>query len=289
MDHRVYTATVGETELGGTDRIQKQVYSGKLFRPQNTNISDPDYTKDLTFCARRCSFVTGGDKTFVLEANDGGSSHKVHLSRFFSYGLTPNGTSTEITYSLNNNLPAKENQNILLQEEKILSGTSSSFSITLSNTEEVSPVFDTNISSVIHVENTMNDGGGDLDTQETLATSELGSNAKYITKRVQLKSPADRIRVFLDMVKPLGNSVSVYTKIRTVGSNEDFDSLPYVKLSLSDEENFSSDQNDVITQEFRNDVIINPNFDLVAIKIVMTGEDALSVPRIKGMRMVALA
>lgn len=287
MDHRVYTATVGETELGGTDRIQKQVYSGKLFRPQNTNISDPDYTKDLTFCARRCSFVTGGDKTFVLEAKDSGSSHKVHLSRLLSYGLTPNGTSTEITYSLNNNLPAKENQNIVLQQEKILSGTTSSFSITLSNTEEVSPVFDTNISSVIHIENIMNDGGGDLDTRESLPTTEFGSNARYITKRVQLKSPADRIRVFLDMVKVIDNSVSVYAKVRTVGSNEDFDSLPYVKLNLSGEENFSSDQNDIITQEFRSNTI--NDFDLVAIKIVMTGEDALSVPRIKGMRMVSLA
>ena len=282
-DYTVYTATIGKTELSGTDRVSKEVYSGKLFRPQNTNVAEPDYTRDLTFCLNRCSFNTGSDKTFVLDALDSGITHGIDISRLVSYSLTPNGTSSEVTYSQVGGSRILENKNVNLLTQP--TGITSSFSIKLQNTEKVSPVFDTNVTSVLHIENVFNDGGGDLDIQEKLPTTNEGGKSKYITKTIELKTPATDIRVFLDMVKTNTNKIHVYIKYRPESTSVDFDSLPYEKLTLQDE-TFSENENDIITEEYR---ISSLNTNKFAIKIVMTGTDDLSVPRIKGMRAIALS
>ena len=75
-------------------------------------------------------------------------------------------------------------------------------------------------------------------------------------------------------------------KERSRGSSSEFDTLVYKKLDLQGDEVYSETTNDIITEEFR---ITNLDTDKFAIKIVMTGTNDLHVPKIKGMRAVALS
>ena len=282
-DYEVYSATIGETELNGTNRIQKEVYSGRLFRPQNTNVSEIDNTTDLSFALIKSDFVTeSSSKTFTLNVSHT-DNHNAHLNRLITYGLTPSGSSRTQTYSLLNDLSIKENENTdLIQEQVIQSGTTSSYNISFTNTADISSVFDSDQTSVILVENVMN--SGDFDTQETTPVTNEGALAKYITKRVRTKDPVNQIRVFVDMFKTSGNEINVYVKDRPISTAEDFDSLPYKKL-IRQEEFFSSDSSDIVTEEFR---ISGLDADSFAIKLTMTGTDRLNVPRITSIRVVGL-
>lgn len=288
-DYEIYTATVGEVELGGENRIQKQVYSGKLFRPQNSNIAGPDYTKDLTFTARRCKFMTSGTREFDLVATNNNPDHNANVSRLIAYILEPSGTGKQITYSLMDDGSVLENSNIqLLTTKEIQNGSNTSFTVSFTNAaDDVSPVFDTRTSTLIHVENIINNNKSTNDELKPFG-SDVGASVRYITKRVELPAShyADRWRVYLDTIKFAPNDIEVYVKARKKGDSTDFDNLPYIKLDKV-ETMFSADPNDVVTEEFRLGTI-SDEYSMFAIKVCLFSEDANIVPIVKTMRVVAL-
>lgn len=297
-DYELYTATIGGNEIslvdGVSNRIQKQVYSGKLFRPQNTNIAEPDYTKDLMFTIRRCDFDTAGNKTVTLSAtNSSSATHKAHLSRFISHIHKPVDTETEVTYSLLNNAPITENTNVpLIQEQSVAAnGSAGSVSVTFKNgTNEISPVLDIRSSALLHVENIINNNVGTDDDEASFGTS-TGSSVRYISKQVELLNDniANDFHVFLELVKPENTQVEVYVKARKAGDSRDFDTIRYRRLSRVYSEKFSTDDSDVITEEFRlPDVTAQNNYSSFCVKICLYSDDATIVPSVKSMRTVAL-
>ena len=285
-DYTLYSATVGETELGGSNRIQKQVYSGKLFRPQNTNISEADYTKDLKFVLRRCVFNTGGGtRDFTLKATNAGSSHNANYSRLVGSFLTPSGTGKHITYSLTNG-SVLENSNVDLPVTETISNTEEfTYNVDFANSSDtVSPVFDTKSTIGLQIENIINNNKSTADELKAFGT-DVGANARYITKRVEIEGVADTIRVFVDSIKSINTDIEVYAKVKNLGDNKDFDEFSYIKLER-EEEYFSTDPNDVVTEEFRMTTPID--FEAFAIKICLFSSDTNNVPVIKSMRTVAL-
>lgn len=297
-DYELYTATVGGNEIslveGVSNRIQKQVYSGKLFRPQNTNIAEPDYTKDLMFSIRRCDFDTAGNKTVTLSATNSTSrTHKAHLSRFISHIHKPVDTETQVTYSLLNNAAITENSNIsLLSEQSVeANGSAGSVSVTLKNgTNEISPVIDTKSSSLLHVENVINNNVGTDDDEASFGTS-TGSTVRYISKQVELlnNNVANDFHVFLELIKPENTQIEVYVKARKVGDTRDFDTIRYRRLVRLNPEKFSNDNSDVVTEEFRlSDVTAQNTYSSFSVKICLYSDDATVVPTVKSMRTVAL-
>ena len=297
-DYELYTATVGGNEIslveGVSNRIQKQVYSGKLFRPQNTNVAEPDYTKDLMFTMRRCDFDTAGNKTVTLSASNASTlTHKAHLSRFISHIQKPVDTETEVTYSLLNNALITENSNVpLLTEQSVAAnGNAGSISVTFRNgTNEISPVLDTKSSALVHVQNVINNNVGTDDDEAAFGTS-TGSSVRYISKQVELlnNNMANDFHVFLELIKPENTQIEVYVKARKIGDTRDFDTIKYRRLVRLYPEKFSNDNSDVVTEEFRlTDVTSQNSYSSFCIKICLYSDDATVVPTVKSMRTVAL-
>ena len=304
-DYELYTATTGATELASSadnaNRIQKQVYSGKLFRPQNTNIAEPDYTKDLMFIANRCEFVTSGNKNITLKASNTESSHKAHLSRLISYIQKPVTTETQITYSLLDNAAINENSNIELNEEKTVNTDAGTMTVKfLNGNSDVSPVMDSKSTALLHVENEVNNNIGTQDDENPLGSSS-GSAVRYISKRVELidDNSANDFHVFVDSIKPENTQYEIYVKARKVGDQTDFDLLPYRRLQRINEEKFSEDGSTIITEEFRlSDT--TTKYSTFAIKICLysgknnsegssvVDPDGTVIPVIKSVRTVAL-
>ena len=303
-DYEVYTATTGATELvsvGTPNRIQKQVYSGKLFRPQNTNIAEPDYTRDLMFNINRCEFVTSGNKSITLAATNTESSHKAHLSRLISYIQKPVTTETQITYSLLDNAAINENSNIPLNDEKTVDTDAGTFTVTfLNGNSDVSPVMDSRSTALLHIENEVNNNIGTQDDEEP-AGSSVGSAVRYISKRVELldNNLANDFHVFIDAIKPENTQYEIYVKAREAGDSTDFDLLSYRRLQRISTEKFSEDGSTIVTEEFRlSDT--NKKYTSFAIKVCLysgknnnegssvVDPDGTVVPIIKSIRAVAL-
>jgi hypothetical protein len=303
-DYEVFTATTGATELTRAEeanRIQKQVYSGKLFRPQNTNIAEPDYTKDLMFIANRCEFVTSGNKSITLAATNTDSTHKAHLSRLISYIQKPVTTETQITYSLLDNAAVNENSNIQLNDEKTIDTDAGTVTVTfLNGNSDVSPVMDSRSTALLHIENEINNNIGTQDDENPVGTS-VGSAARYISKRVELldENMANDFHVFVDSVKPENTQYEVYVKARKAGDSTDFDLLPYRRLQRINQEKFSEDESTIVTEEFRLSDTLN-KYTTFAIKICLysgkndtegasvVDPDGTVIPVIKSVRAVAL-
>lgn len=285
-DYTLYTATVGETELGGTNRIQKQVYSGKLFRPQNTNIAEPDYTKDLKFVLRRCTFNTsGGTRDFTLKATNNGIEHDSNYSRLNGTFLTPSGTGKEITYSVTNGSVLENTTINLSATETISNAEEFTYNVNFTNSvDTVSPVFDTKSTIGLQIENIINDNKSTADELNAFGT-DTGASVRYITKRVEMAEPASRIRVFVDSVKSIGTDIEVYAKVKKKSQSKDFDEYSYIKLNR-DSEFFSIDPNDIVTEDFE---VNTPSlFDAFAIKVCLFSSNTNNIPRVKSVRIVAL-
>ncbi len=287
-DYEVYTATTGNSELGSGNRIQKPVYGGKLFHPQNTNISEPDYTRDLMFSMKNCVFEnSGSSRSFTLTSTNSGSDHTANLVRWCGTLLTPSGTSKSALYSVTNG-SVIENENIVLPSaETISQSESTSVTVTMSSSEtEVSPMFDSNATNFLEIENIINNNKGSFDDLNPSGT-DSGCSARYITKRVSLadNQSANRLRVFVDAVKFDPNTIEVYAKMKKKGDGAGIDQLPYMKLNLLRSE-FSSDTNEVITEEFRSSSVTP--FDIFSVKVCLYSSDTNVVPVVKSLRVVAL-
>src|SRR6185437_12822874 len=60
-----YVAEIGALQIGTTQQITTQPYTGSLFESQNARTWTPDQTKDLMFRLNKCSFVPSGTVTLV--------------------------------------------------------------------------------------------------------------------------------------------------------------------------------------------------------------------------------
>jgi hypothetical protein len=288
-DYEIYTATIGASELGAdANRIQKAVYGGKLYRPQNTNVSEPDLTKDIMFHVNRCEFEnSGASRSFTLTSTNTGTEHKANTVRLIGSFQTPSDTSKSLTYSVTNG-SILENENINLNStETIGDGDSTNIVVTFqSSATEVSPVFDTKACTFLEIENKINNNRSTFDELNPSGTN-AGSEVRYITKRVSLleNQSADRIRVFVDALKFDPNTIEVYVKTKKSGDTRDFDNIEYRKLNLVSDE-YSIDPNDVVTEEFRSGQITD--FDMFAVKVCLFSADQNVVPVVKSLRIVAL-
>tara|TARA_B100001094_G_C18186486_1_gene804117 strand:- start:838 stop:4113 length:3276 start_codon:yes stop_codon:yes gene_type:complete len=293
-DYKLYTATVGQNELSQSttaiNRIQKPVYGGNLFRPQNTNIAQPDFTKDIKFTLTRCNFSTSGTKqitfTSPIDVN-----HSSNLLRFNSTIMTPSGTGKSINETnLLNNISLEENTNVKIPATSV-SSSAGTFVVTMNNgTNEVSPVIDTLNTNAIHVENVINNEKNENGVGDDINPfgSDGGSDVRYITKRILLpkNSIANDFDVSVDCIKPAGSQIEVFVKAdqRLGGS---FDNQEYVQLIRKDTEIFSESENNIITESFHMPTV-NNEYDSFSIKICLYSEDSSRVPLVKSVKAVAL-
>lgn len=145
--------------------------------------------------------------------------------------------------------------------------------------DNISPVIDINRISVIGINNIINKPSV---LNETAAT---GGNAlqRYMTKVIDLKTPANSLRLYLDMNKPQGSEVYVF--YRTGNSEEELNSKVWNTLPAITSV-AASDANTYNEAEYLKDSIAS--FGHYQFKIVCTSSSSSVIPKIKRLRGIAL-
>ena len=194
-----------------------------------------------------------------------------------------------------------------INEQNELSSAKSFFLDVELNTSNanVSPVVDLDRASVTLIANRINniDSSSDVyPTSDFNASTEPDGDqnvAIYLTKAIALESPATSIRVVFAAMKK--NSADIKVLFKTLGSGKTvaFDEQGYeffntdgspdttVKNSLADTDFQEYNYSAGVTDDGIGDPL--PEFSQFQIKIVMQGTDAANPPRIKDLRIIALA
>ena len=194
-----------------------------------------------------------------------------------------------------------------INESNELSSTKSMFlDLTLaSDDQNISPIIDTDRMSSILVANRINniDSSSDVfpTTDYNAMTEPDGDQnvAIYITKRVTLENPATSIKVFFAGHKRNTAEFKVLFKILRSDQSDDMDDLGYVffnddgspDATVPASLQFGDFQEYLYTAGVKDDDIGTPlpEFNQFQIKIVMQATDAANPPRIKDLRVLALA
>ena len=231
-------------------------------------------------------------------------------------GTSPDGSETSFVLDTTNT-PIAINENFNFStprivcseknEENELSSAKSFQSFwTLSTTDEnVSPIIDTDRLSVIHIANRFNNVTASSQIYPTTdyrsSTEPDGDNnaAIYITKRIALENPATSLKVFFAGHRRNSADIKVLFKILRNDSSDDFDDIGYeffnttgttdvitpISLSLDDFRDYVYTAG--VTDEGSGTPL--PEFSTFALKIVMMGTNAAEPPRIRDLRIIALA
>ena len=154
------------------------------------------------------------------------------------------------------------------------------FSTTSTN---VSPILDLNRSSVVTVQNRINNGSA----TETAATG--GNNfARYITKTVELADDADVITVFMDVNRPAAANIDLYFRVLTSGSQADMNDTAFTLATPT--ASIGINDNPSIFEEVQYDIDplgANVSFGSMQFKIVLRSTNTSTVPTIKDFRAIA--
>ena len=178
------------------------------------------------------------------------------------------------------------------------------YKLTLSSTQDnISPVIDTQRFSSTLISNVVNYPIWTTNTDSQGNSTDTSSNytdfiserqntggtveSKYITREIQLNQPATSFKIVLTMHRPQDADVDLYYKIKTSDS-QDYRKLNYEYISRPEGYSQSSIGVDQFT-EFDYDVKGLTEFSSFGIKIVMRSKNSALPPRIKDLRIIALA
>jgi hypothetical protein len=162
-----------------------------------------------------------------------------------------------------------------------------------SDLDNLSPVIDLDKKTVIAVANRIDniDSSSDVYPTSSFVSStdpEGDSNeAIYITRKVQLNTPATALKTLFASVKFASSDVQVMYKILRSDDASDFDELGWTSLPQDGTVNDSTNTDDFIDYEYAVDNL--DEFIAFSIKIRMQGTNSAEVPRIKDFRTIALA
>ena len=111
--------------------------------------------------------------------------------------------------------------------------------------------------------------------------------ANYLTKRFSLANPATALRIMYEANRPEPAILDIYYKISSEGDDRDFDDIPYVKAELAVSDN--PDENRDIYREREYTISGLSAFSNCAIKIEFKSTSTVEVPKIRNLRVLALA
>lgn len=172
-----------------------------------------------------------------------------------------------------------------------------------SNDENISPVVDLDRSNVVLVSNNINNPISNYSTNSEVNSLDSDIHeCVYLSKKVKLFIESTGIKVILDAYKPVGSNIRVlFTTNNSNDSNKDFELFPgYSNIdkfgNIIDLKNNDGTSDKFINfstlDEFKTHQFTNLNIDSFtefSIKIVMTSINSSLVPRIKNLKVLALA
>ena len=250
------------------------------------------------------------------------SKTKIETAVLTTSGTSPSGSETSFTKSTTNRVvPVGDNyywtsNNLVasgINETNEMSGTKSlSVPITLtSEINSLSPVLDLQRMSMIAVSNQINqiDSSSDVHPTSTYKamTEPEGDNhsAIYLTKKIELETPATSLRVILDARRFPEANIKLLFKTLRVDDASNFNDMGF-RFFNDDGTVTGSGGPDIITQPSKtvndfieheytagvtDDGIGSPleDFNAFQIKIVMRATNQTATPLIKNLRVLALA
>jgi len=232
-------------------------------------------------------------------------------------GTSPSGTETSFSKVSDDEEVILTNENLDLDRTNIVASnvneqlelsSRKSFEIKFKMSTpatNVSPVIDLDRTSAILVANSINniDSSSDVyPTGDYVDSTEPDGDqnaAIYITKKVALENPATSIRVNFAANKTASADIKVLFKILRSDDSFDFDELGY-EFFNTDGSPDSTVNASLRTSDFQDYSysagvkddgvgVSLPEFSQFAIKIVMQGTNAAQPPRIRDLRVIALA
>ena len=247
---------------------------------------------------------------------------KIDAGFLTTTGTSPNGSETPFTKSTTSRtLPLQDNYywdttNLVaseINETNEMSGTKSlSVPMTLSSDlDALSPVIDTQRLSMVAVANQINVIDSSSDVYPTsiyrAMTEPEGDNHSsiYLTKKINLETPATSLRVLLDAVRQSDASIKVLFKILRVDDAFDFDEMSFkffnddgtvsgsggpdvvVRSSERREEYLEHEYTAGVTDDGVGSAL--EEFISFQIKIVMRTTNQATPPLLKNLRVLALA
>ena len=174
-----------------------------------------------------------------------------------------------------------------------------------SGVDALSPILDLDRSSVITVSNRLNniDSSSDVYPTSEYVSSELASGdqnaAIYLTKQVTLENIATGIKVIFAAHRPATNDIKVMYKIMGSDESVDFESLGFryfnddgsADTTVQPSADINDFQDYFYTAGVTDDGIGTPLQEFISfqLKIIMQGTNTAEPPRLKDLRIIALA
>ena len=278
------TGSSTTVDVGGINVFATENYRFETMKTNLSLLEIADTTISAKLKKTTATSPSGSESSFILDT----SSVSIPLDETFNFDTT----------SMVCSAPNEANE---------LSSTKSMFlDLTLTTTDQnISPIIDTDRLSAVVVANRINNIDSSADvfpTSEFAAMTEPdgdGNVAIYITKRVSLENPATSIKVFFAGHKRNTSEFKLLFKILRSDQSDDMDDLGYVffnddgspDATVPASLQFGDFQEYLYTAGVKDDDIGTPlpEFNQFQIKIVMQATDAANPPRIKDLRVLALA
>ena len=247
---------------------------------------------------------------------------KISSKATLTSATSPSGTQTSftsgrnnttavpiVTYPLNDNYKFEAPRMVtsaINEQNELASLKSYETQLTLtSQTSDISPVIDMERASLLTVSNRLNniDSSSDVYPTTDYVSSEFTEGdqnaAIYITKQVTLENLATSLKVIFAAHRPVSNDIKVMYKILGADESVDFQSLGYRYFNTDGSSDKtiqpSADVDDfqeyVYSAGVTDDGIGTSLQEFISfqIKIIMQGTNTSTPPRIKDLRVLALA
>lgn len=299
-DYRVWMSELGGEDVSSGERIDKDPYLGVAFRSANASTWTPVQTRDIKFTLNAHKFLADGETTrtkTVGAATLTGAFETIPQNTPFKVSSVQFGPSqflpanTEISYTLGiggiNYSLTPDGASLHLPTEVTVSNAGN---ITLAanlttKSQYVTPVVDLDKISIVCNGYVIND---DV-TNETNAASG-NATARYVSKKIFLNDPADKLNVYLGVSQPEGSRVRLYARFDDEISSPqvlDLRDATWTELSSSRISDLSSLGDNTPFQEVEYEIDPTNDFTQFQLKIVMTSGDSAQVPSVTDLRAIA--
>lgn len=119
-------------------------------------------------------------------------------------------------------------------------------------------------------------------------TAPVGSStySKYVTRDIGLSNPSTFARVMFSAKVPTVSDIGLYMKTKHVGSEENFDTIEYVKVDTT---KAVVKSNDDVYRDVSIEIADLAEFDACKFKLCLLSSDSTRVPEIKNLRIIVCA
>jgi len=298
VDYRIWMSELGSTDVLSGSVITKDPFVGVSFKSANRSTWTATQNRDIKFNINVHKFMDDTEASRTRRVGPGTTTETAtdafvaqlentgfKLGAFTLQSEAVNFARTSVKYKVTvggNTYSVVPGKTFYLPTEVTITNPSDIVldAVLRTNNKYVSPMIDTDRISIVGISNLINnDDTGEDDKDHGDA------EARYITRKVKLASPSDKLSVFLGINRPTGTDIKVYARF-------DDANTPGSDASREDWEELSSSQipflsNPKLFKEIKFEVDPPNDFTEFQVKIVLLSSDTAKVPQISDFRAIA--